>query len=144
MTYWSVKDTERCWSNVNWLAIKVEGFVKIINWAGLHSFKWRSIRNVPCVAVMSWSNEPPHDKTNKMACVPSKDSDQHGHPPSLISIRCLHEESLGSQLPIQRTAKTLIRPVGCPDWSESLLGAHTILLVLSWGASFDVTDDRAR
>ena len=23
--------------------------------------------------------EPPHDKTNKMACVPSEDSDQPGH-----------------------------------------------------------------
>ena len=26
-------------------------------------------------------NEPPHDKTNKMACAPSKDSDQPGHLP---------------------------------------------------------------
>ena len=32
--------------------------------------------------------EPPHDKTNKMACAPSEDSDQPGHPPSLISLRC--------------------------------------------------------
>ena len=30
--------------------------------------------------------EPPHDKTNKMACAPSKDSDQPGHPPSLIRV----------------------------------------------------------
>ena len=30
------------------------------------------------------TNEPRHDKTNKMACVPSEDSDQPGHPPSLI------------------------------------------------------------
>ena len=28
-------------------------------------------------------------------CVPSKDSDQPGHAPSLISLRCPHEESLG-------------------------------------------------
>ena len=28
--------------------------------------------------------EPAHDKTNKMTCVPSEDSDQPGHPPSLI------------------------------------------------------------
>ena len=27
--------------------------------------------------------EPPHDKTNKMACAASDDSDQPGHPPSL-------------------------------------------------------------
>ena len=30
--------------------------------------------------------EPPHDKTNKMACTPSEDSDQSGHPPSLIRV----------------------------------------------------------
>ena len=28
--------------------------------------------------------EPPHDKTNKMACAPSVDSDQPGHLSSLI------------------------------------------------------------
>ena len=27
---------------------------------------------------------------------------------------------------------------GCPGWSESSLGAHAILLVLSWGGSFDI------
>ena len=31
-------------------------------------------------------NEPPHDKTNKMACAPSEDSDQPGHPPSQIRV----------------------------------------------------------
>ena len=30
--------------------------------------------------------EPPHDKTNKMACAPSEDLDQPGHPPSLIRV----------------------------------------------------------
>ena len=30
--------------------------------------------------------EPPHDKTIKMACVPSEGSDQPGHPPSLIRV----------------------------------------------------------
>ena len=30
--------------------------------------------------------EPPHDKTNKMACAPSEDSDQPGHLPSLIRV----------------------------------------------------------
>ena len=33
------------------------------------------------------------------------------------------------------TPKTLIRLGRCPGWSESLLGAHAILLVLSWGGS---------
>ena len=40
------------------------------------------------------TNESPHDKTNKMTCAPSEDSDQPGHPPILISHRCPHEESL--------------------------------------------------
>ena len=31
-------------------------------------------------------NEPPFDKTNKVACAPSEDSDQPGHPPSLIRV----------------------------------------------------------
>ena len=30
--------------------------------------------------------ELPNDKTNKMACAPSEDSDQPGHPPSLIRV----------------------------------------------------------
>ena len=30
--------------------------------------------------------EPPHDKTNKLICAPSEDSDQPGHPPSLIRV----------------------------------------------------------
>ena len=34
-----------------------------------------------------------------------------------------------------RTAKTLIRLGECPVWSESSLGAHAILLVLSQGGS---------
>ena len=31
-------------------------------------------------------NEPPHEKTNKMACAPSEDSDQPEHPPSLVRV----------------------------------------------------------
>ena len=41
------------------------------------------------------TNDPSHDKTNKMTCAPSEDSDQPGHPPSLTSLRCPHEETLG-------------------------------------------------
>ena len=34
--------------------------------------------------------EPPHDKTNKMACVPSEDLGQPGHLPSLIKVFDVH------------------------------------------------------
>ena len=75
--------------------------------------------------------EPPHDKTNKMACVLSKDSDSPRHPPSLIRIFAVHMK----KLPIKRTAKTLIRLGRCLGWSESLLCAHIVLLVLSCSGS---------
>ena len=40
--------------------------------------------------IRSWIDllriEPPHDKTKKMECASSEDSDQHGRPPSLIRV----------------------------------------------------------
>ena len=35
-------------------------------------------------------NEPTHDKICNNACVTSKDSDQPGHPPRLISVFVVH------------------------------------------------------
>ena len=51
------------------------------------------------------------------------------------SLCCPYEEALGPRLSLERTAKTLIRLGECPGWSESLLGAKVILLVLLWGGS---------
>ena len=62
------------------------------------SFKWPA----------SW-------QTNKMACAPSKDSDQPGHPPSLIRVFTVRMK-LSYSLSIQWR---LIRLGGCPGWSES-------------------------
>ena len=76
--------------------------------------------------------EPPHDKTNKMVCAPSEDSDQPGHPPSLIWVLAVSMKkawAFSAQL-------RLIRLGGCLSWPESLLSAHVILSVLSWGCSF--------
>ena len=80
-------------------------------------------------------NEPPHDKTNKMACAPSDNSDHPGHPPSLIWVFAVH--SMGSKEPKLPSwgQRRLIRLGGCPGWSESSLGAHAILWGLSWGGS---------
>ena len=44
-----------------------------------------------------------------MTCAPSEHSDQPGHMPSLISLRCLHEETTGPRLLIECTMKTPIR-----------------------------------
>ena len=68
--------------------------------------------------------EPQHNKTNKMTRAPSEDSDQPGHLSSLISLLftvCM------------KKSWVLKTPIGlgeCPAWSESLLGAHVILLLL--------------
>ena len=51
------------------------------------------------------------------------------------SHRCPHEETSGAELPVECTAKTLIRLGGCPGWSEFSLGAQIISLVLSWDGS---------
>ena len=66
--------------------------------------------------------EPSHDKTNKMACVPSEDSDQ--------SLRCPHEESLLPDLPIERTAWT-DQTGRMPRMIRVFAGRTVILLVLS-------------
>ena len=70
-----------------------------------------------------------------MACAPSEDSDQPGHPPSLIRVFAVR---LRTRAFFMQTAKTLIRLGGCPGWSESTLGAHAILLVLSCRGSFSL------
>ena len=65
--------------------------------------------------------EPPHDKTDKMACAPSEDSDQPGHPPSLIRVfpvRMKKAWALNYQLNAQWR---LIRLGRCPSLSKSSL-----------------------
>ena len=79
-------------------------------------------------AYESWTvaavlNEPPHDKTNKVACAPSEDSDQPWHPPSLIRVFAVRMKK--DLVLIEHTAKTLIRLGGCPGWSEFSLGAQS-------------------
>ena len=42
----------------------------------------------------SYLLEPAHNKTNQMACVPSKDTDQPGHQPSLIRVFAVRMKAL--------------------------------------------------
>ena len=69
-----------------------------------------------------------------MAYMPSKDSDQPGHPFSLIRVFpvCM-KKAWALSYPVS-TQQRLIRLGRCPGWSESLLGA-VILLILSWDVS---------
>ena len=54
-----------------------------INFVGRKFCRIKSAGSQP---VCLKGNEPPYDKTKKMACTPSEDSDQPGHPASLIRV----------------------------------------------------------
>ena len=105
----------------------------LINRSGLVLQRWLIL------IVFNWLSlnkqfDTAHDKTYKMAYVPSEDSDQPGHPTSLISAVGMKKAWVFSyQL---STQQRLIRLGGYPGWSESSLGAHAILLVLSCAGSF--------
>ena len=89
------------------------------------------LANCPFLVNSFNSYEPRHDKTNKMALVPSEAS----APPSLIRVFAVHLKKawvLSYPLSAQRRlwsdwadAQTLIRLGGWPGWSESSLGAHS-------------------
>ena len=97
-----------------------------IVWSGSTLFaKTFLYQKLLTIIVVHINFEPPHDKTNKMACAPSKDSDQPGHSPCLISLCSRHEKTWVLSHLFEHTAKTLIRLGGCPRWYESLLGTQS-------------------
>ena len=58
--------------------------------------------------------EPAHDKPYKIACAPSEDSDQPGHPPSLISVFAVR--SMGSSGPkLSSCGQQRL----CSDWVDA-------------------------
>ena len=46
-----------------------------------------------CLNFQEIKNKPAHDKTYKMTCVPSEDSDQPGHLPRLIRVDAQADQS---------------------------------------------------
>ena len=74
----------------------------------------------------------------KQLCAPSEDSDQPGHPHSLIRVFAVC--FMGSWGPNDCLCgqQRLIRLGRCPGWFESSLCAQVILLVLSCASSFSV------
>ena len=126
-----VKSEDRYWSRilgstipipVNYSKVKVtdlEFLCSIFTMSVLESFWW------------IWF-EPKHDKTNKMTCVPSEDSDQPGH---LSSLRVF----------AIRLKKVLVP--SNPVWSESSLYARHFVLfchALAINEQFGMMMDTAR
>ena len=70
------------------------------------------------ITAVTWQNQ-------QFGCAPSEDSDQPGHPPSLIRVFAVSMKKpwiLTYPLSAQRR---LIRLGGCPGWSESSQGAQS-------------------
>ena len=65
-----------------WFPVSVHGNVVVLP----QYHKVHHIGHIMISETITHSNEPPHDKTNKMICAPSEDSDQPWHPPSLIRV----------------------------------------------------------
>ena len=98
----------------------------IIPQAGLNvTFILRSLARpkLKYVWAASWQNQ-------QNDCASSEDSDQPVHPVWSESSLCAQ---MGAKDPSLLHADRLS---GCPGWSESSLGAHAILLVLSRGGSY--------
>ena len=64
------------------------------------------------VLLMTWgqiygiSNEPAYDKTSKMTCASSEDSEQTWHPPRLISLYYVYQRTKGFFMWIAKTDQT--------------------------------------
>ena len=99
------------------------------------SFFWR-------FTVPAKLSEPPRDKTNKMACAPSEDSDQPGHPPSLFRLFAVRmKKCLVLSYPLSALRGSAQTGRMC-RLSWVFAGRTVILLVLSWGGSFTYIKSR--
>ena len=76
-------------------------------------------------------NEPQHDKTYKMTCAPDEDSDQLGHPPSLIRVFACTQSVAKDPMFLHANNEHSDQTGGYQACSDSSLGAHVILLVLT-------------
>ena len=72
-----------------------------------------------CVLLLYMKFEHAYDKTSKITCAPSEDSDQPGRMPSLIRVFAVRMNKpwvLSYPLSVQRR---LIRLGGCPGWADA-------------------------
>ena len=111
--------------SLRWAHSLIVGFVmrRLIN-----SFRYLSIFVNSCIIRTALQ----HDKTNSMACAYSEDSEQPEHRPSLIRA---FAGRMKKHWALSYTYWAHSEASDQTGWSESSLGAHVILLVLSWGCS---------
>ena len=82
-------------------------------------------------------------KPTKWECAPSEDSNQPGHPPSLIRVRCPMKEAWVLSYPL-RASEDFDQTGRMPRLIWVFAGLTVILLVLSWGGSYVNASKRCR
>ena len=93
----------------------------IISWAGSNVEHFTVDTGDEHTWAATWQNQ-------QCGCVPSEDSDQPGHPPSLIRVFAVRmKKTWVLSYPLRAQWRLLIRLGGCPGWSESSLGAHSFV-----------------
>ena len=93
-----------------WVLVRIVSKTYVV---GIHNtFLWKTEGNYPVSSntLHIWAASCQNWQNGMCA---QRRLDQPGHPPSLISLRCPHEESLGPQLPNERTVKTW------SDWADA-------------------------
>ena len=102
--------------------------------------EWNHIKSCYTgISAITQSNQMvTNTQNNKMACAPSKDSDQPGHPPppSLIRVFAVRMKKAWVLSYPLSTQRRLIRLGVCPRSTWVFTGRTVILLVLSWGGSY--------
>ena len=80
-----------------------------------------TIYSLPCkqtIWAATWQNQ-------QKGCVRNEDSDQPGHPPSLIRVFAVRMKKAWVLSYLLSAQRRLMRLGGCQGWSESSLGAHS-------------------
>ena len=94
---------------------------------------------VGVLSIMTVAYEPQLDKTNKMTVRPAKTQISLGIRPVWSESSLCAQLVAKDPLFLHADSEDSDQTGRMPSWSESSLGAHAILLVLSWGGTFQVT-----
>ena len=114
-----------CGSNVDLGGLSSSAFLQNWNWNV----------QLPTEIDLYWDcqpiNEPPHDKTNKMVCASSEDSDQSGHPPGWSASSLSAWRKLGSLTTHWAHSEDSDQTGRMPSLIWVFAGRTAILLVLT-------------
>ena len=124
-SFWLLERFWRSWDLVSkWSLSREKSLSDILSWFS-NIFSKSPSSSISEAETKKEIYEPLHDKTNKMPCAPIEDSDQPGHPPSLIRVFAVRMKKNWVLSYILRAQRRL-----WSDWADA------ILLILSWSGTY--------